>query len=274
MATQAYYDWIAAGKPWRKAIPVAEYQAAFVKAGWPVTSLGTIGDSAHLTADRPQDHTPFSVTGWPGGNPYPFVLALDASHGGVRESALDSIVAYWVTQARAGKTPWVKYIVYKGQRWDVRNDWAPVAASGHHDHVHKSFRTDWHDKTIGGYPVVGGGNPVGTTQTGRDVWAEPIASPSLNYTQPAGEWLKWVLSGARGVERLEASVVGLHSAVQTLLDRPGGVVDPVALGQTLAASGPFVDAIATAVAAKLGMIPTAGEIARQIGELDWHGSVK
>lgn len=164
MATQAYYNWVSAGKPWHKATPVAQYQAAFLAAGWPVTSLGTLGDTAHLTADRPQDHTPFSVTGWPGVNPYPYVLAFDAGHLPAQGFDMGPVVARWLQDARDGKTPWVKYIVWRGQLYDVRRDWEPSGASGHYDHAHVSFRTDWYTKTIGGYTVVTtGGTTVGMT---------------------------------------------------------------------------------------------------------------
>jgi hypothetical protein len=164
MATQAYYDWVRAGKPWHKSVPVAEYQRAFLAAGWPALSLGTLGDEAHLTADRPQDHTPFSVTGWPGASPYPYVLAFDAGHAPSQGFDMGPVVARWLADARDGKTPWVKYIVWRGQLYDVRRDWAPSGASGHYDHAHVSFRTDWYGKSIGGYPVVNaGGSTMGMT---------------------------------------------------------------------------------------------------------------
>lgn len=164
MATQAYYDWRNHGSPWKPATPVREYQNAFLRAGWPAVSLGTIGDTAHLTSDHPQDHTPFSVTGWPGASPYPYVLAFDAGHDPGAGRDMGPVVAQWLNDARAGKTPWVKYIVWRGQLYDVRNGWSPVPASDHYDHAHVSIRTDWYDKSIGGYAVVAGGeNTMGMT---------------------------------------------------------------------------------------------------------------
>lgn len=271
MATQAYYDWLAAGKPWHKAVPVAEYQAAFIKAGWPVSILGTIGDDAHLRADRPQDHTPFSVTGWPGPHPYPAVLAFDAGHRPERGFDMGPVVAQWLADARDGKTPWVKYIVWRGQSFDVRRDFEPAGASGHYDHAHVSFRTDWHDKSIGGYPVVGKVDFVGTTQTGRDVWNETINAGSEEYSQPAGEYLKWEITNARALQRIEPAVEALSAAVAALSAGGEVTVDPQALADALAANQGFVDVLATTIAARLGMIPTAGEIAKAVGNLTWHG---
>jgi hypothetical protein len=165
MATQAYYDWLNHGSPWKMATPVREYRNAFLLAGWPAESLGTIGDKAHLSADRPQDHTPFSVTGWPGASPYPYVLAFDAGHNPDAGRDMGPVVAHWLSDARAGKTPWVKYIVWRGQLFDVRNGWSPVSASDHYDHAHVSIRTDWYDKTIGAYAVI----PGGSTNMGMSV---------------------------------------------------------------------------------------------------------
>lgn len=274
MATQAYYDWVAAGRPWRLVRPVYDVRRAFIAAGWPAGAIGTIGDETHLQADRPQDHTPFSVTGWPVTHPYPYVTAIDVSHGGVRESALDDIVLYWIEQAEEGLTPWVKYITYKGFRVDVRNGWTPVTASGHYDHAHVSMRSDHVDTTIGDWKVIGERPIMGDTQVGRDVWGQTIGSPALNYHQPAGEWLKYVLSTARDVEGLKTALTALTAVVRELAERPPADVNPAELGAALAGNPAFVDAIATAVSSRLGMIPTAGEIARAIGELDWHGSVR
>lgn len=267
MATRAYYDWLAAGKPWHKAAPVAEYQRAFLAAGWPAASLGTLGDAAHLTSDRPQDHTPFSVTGWPDAHPYPYVLAFDAGHLPAQGFDMAPVVAQWLADARDGKTPWVKYIVWRGQSFDVRREFEPAGASGHYDHAHVSFRTDWHDKTIGAYAVVGKATAVSDTQTGRDVWRQTISSPSLEYTAEAGEWLKWVLSGARTGDRIETAVRALSAAVERLSGGGQVSVDPQALADALAANEAFVNVLASTIAARLGMIPTAGEIARAISEL-------
>lgn len=177
MTTQAYYDWVQKGSVWKAAEPVVEYHDAFIHAGWPAVSLGTIGDKAHLTADRPQDHTPFSVTGWPGGNPSPYVLAFDAGHDPAAGRDMAPIVARWLSDARAGRTPWVKYIVWRGQLFDVRNGWSPVAADDHFDHAHVSMRTDWYNKSIGGYPVV---------QTGGSNMGMPVEKFIQTACQQAG----------------------------------------------------------------------------------------
>lgn len=201
MATQAYYDWLHAGSPWALCTPASDYLSAFRRAGWPAESLGTIGDKAHLTADRPQDHTPFSVTGWPAGNPYPYVLAFDAGHDPANGRDMNPVVAHWLSDARAGKTPWVKYIVWRGQLYDVRNKWSPVSADNHYDHAHVSFRTDWYNKSIGGYPVV---------QTGGSNMGMPVEKFIQTACQLAG-FDPGPIDGDLGEHSLAAFVAALKS---------------------------------------------------------------
>lgn len=70
------------------------------------------------------------------------------------------------------------------------------------------------------------GTPIGgigmSTQTGRDVWGEPVNSPSMGVNEPAREWLKWGRESANAVKTLEASVNGLHAKLDALLSRPVG----------------------------------------------------
>jgi hypothetical protein len=271
VTTQAYYDWVADGSPFYRATPVREYVKAFMAAGWPTSSLGTIGNSAHLTASTPQDHCPFSATGWPNPNPYPYVLAFDASHEGVREAQLDAIVTRWVAQARAGHTPWVKYIIYKGHSWGVRSGWIEREASGHYDHVHVSMRTDYYLTSIGVW------NPTATTGDTMDEYHENAVLYDNNR-------LEGFIAGRDVVQGTDYTQLGagaeiwpnialkrLLAGVEDLVSRSPVTVDPLAVAQALAAQQPFVDALATAVAAKLGLVPQAREIAKAVGELAWHG---
>lgn len=274
MATQAYRNWVSAGRPFTLATPVRQYRDALRSAGWPANSLGTIGDEAHLQADTPQDHTPFSATGWPGRHPYPYILAFDASHQVSRETELDSLVEYWLSQARTGATPWVKYIIYKGHSWDVRSGWVQRSANGHYDHAHISFRTDYATTGIGSWTVIGKGSTMPSSSTGRDVWAETVSSPSLNYSAPAGEWLKHTVSGARDTALALGKLDAALGKLDTLLSRNQASIDPVALGQALAGNAGFVDAVASAVAQRVGEIPTPAQIAQAIGALKFRVEVE
>lgn len=144
MATEAYWTWHRAGRPWRKAKPIAEIEA-WAKANG-IRVLGTIGDEDHLQASRPQDHTPFSFTAWPKKLPGYVVTAIDLENArGLGQAIEDG--------ARAGKYPWLKYMNHSGQHLDSRDldgdgiRWEEYPSSDRH--VHLSIRTDWIDKSIG-----------------------------------------------------------------------------------------------------------------------------
>lgn len=72
MAT--YESWIQDGQPVRYARPIAQLRNTLRAHGYTVYDLGNEG---HLTHEPPEDHTPFSATGWPSPAPYPYVNAID-----------------------------------------------------------------------------------------------------------------------------------------------------------------------------------------------------
>lgn len=267
MATAAYARWVADGRPFRLATPVVMYRSALYAAGWPNGAIGTIGNEAHLQASTPKDHTPFSATGWPLAHPYPYVTAIDVAHGVSRETELDSTVAYWISEARAGRTPWVKYIIYKGHSWGVRDGWAQHDAEGHHDHVHVSMRTDYVSASIGGW------NPLGTNKGESAMWDETLPLPwqefpeLLGQTQEkAGLILAW--TGARA-RRLEVEMSQLQGKVDAVLARLDALAAPdaEAFAQSLASNAVFIASIAGAIATRIGPTPTPTEIAQAVGAL-------
>lgn len=72
--TMTYEDWVADGKPVSFARPIARVRDRLRAHGYTVYDLG---NQAHLTHDPPEDHTPFSATGWPVASRYPYVHAID-----------------------------------------------------------------------------------------------------------------------------------------------------------------------------------------------------
>ena len=234
MASSAYYSWIADGKPFELATPVRQYRDALRAAGWAAASVGTIGDGAHLRAEPPQDHTPFSATGWPNHSPYPFVHAIDVSTPGPAGMSTPALAAAWIE-------------------------------------VHISIRTDHTYTSIGAYPVVREGNPVTSTQTGRDVWAETIGSPSLGYNQSAAEWLKFTYANNIALNAIAATLTDIVSKLDDISTAPTNPIDPVALGHALAQSPGFIETLAAAVADKLGDPITAEEIRDAVAGIEWVG---
>lgn len=274
MATTAYNRWVADGRPFRLATPVAMYRNAFYAAGWPNGSIGTIGDEAHLQAATPQDHTPFSTTGWPVAHPYPYITAIDVLHGVSRETMLDSIVSYWLSQARMGKTPWVKYIIYKGHSWSVRDGWVQHSAEGHYDHVHVSMRTDYVSASIGDW------NPLGTNGGGNAMWEQVLPLPSAEFPEllgqtqeQAGLILAW--TGARA-RRQEVEMAAMREDMATVLSRLDALTipDAEALASALADNPVFISSVADAVADRVGHLPTAAEIAQAVGALRFRIEVE
>lgn len=267
MATQAFKDWAAAGRPFKLAQPVDEYRHELLLAGWPKSLLGTIGDEAHLQAEHPEDHCPFSVTGWPQPNEYPYVCALDVGAAFINGLDVDQLVTYWLAEARAGHTPWIKYINWQGYQYDVRRSWVRTAIGGHYDHAHISFRTDWTLNGIGEFAVIPKGPITVTTQTGRDVWNEPITSDAEHFAGPAREWLKYIHTASATADRIEALVKALSDSLQPRSDVPGSDVTAAAIADALAASGGFIDQVAAAIVVKLGPIATLDQVVELLKDL-------
>jgi hypothetical protein len=204
MSDSAYYNaWVADGRPWRLSTPVKEC-ADKIKAARPginpISIIGTIGDSAHLLATRPEDHTPYSQTGWPVRHPYPNIAAIDIMHRPDLGMDCNAIFPHWLAAARAGQLPWLKYVIWQAKRYDVRNSWNPVSSSGHHDHMHASVRSDHITSSIGSFhplpgmdddmdfsdTIPGSGNKVAEhftdLQAVRDRLIDPAAAAVRGHT--------------------------------------------------------------------------------------------
>jgi hypothetical protein len=147
MTVATYEQWLVDGSPWFPAPCIATFAATLRGHGY---TVNIIGDLAHLRANPPQDHTPYSHTPWPGPQPYPLVLALDIMPGG---GPLDwrrlgrLIVEDRTNAAMLAETEWIKYINWTdpdtGECWHT--SWEPGQAqtpSSDTGHIHISARTD------------------------------------------------------------------------------------------------------------------------------------
>lgn len=139
-------QWERAGAPHELAVPIAEIKAE-IERRLPRTSvgthLGTLGDTRHLSANPPQDHTPYSATGWPEPNIYPFVCACDWS--GVGYVAFGQ---HFIHMKTAGLATWVKYVNLLGKHYQ----WEPGETVGPSTDgptwTHLSVRSDWTHTSI------------------------------------------------------------------------------------------------------------------------------
>lgn len=132
MATPEYREWVAAGRPWDLARPVAQVKA-WAEAN-DVDVLGTIGNEAHLTSNFPQDHTPFSRTAWPVPLPGFWVCAIDLAD--VR--GLGSLI---LTMARDGELPWLKYMNHAGRNYAFADKFRQGSPNPD-QHIHLSVFSD------------------------------------------------------------------------------------------------------------------------------------
>jgi hypothetical protein len=151
MTTHTYEYWRDHGQPYIDADPIREQRAALVRIYGPDVlgeQLGTRGNQRHMTAEPPQDHTPFSATGWPVESPYGFGHALDWS-GPYHER----LANFWIAQRTAGRSPWIKYINIRLFHYS----WQPTYSrrSSSDVHAHQSIRSDWTHRSIAtGWPTL------------------------------------------------------------------------------------------------------------------------
>jgi hypothetical protein len=70
--------------------------------------------------------------------------------------------------------------------------------------------------------------------------------------------------------------LNLESGIDALVARPPLQMTPEAISEMAAHLGnnqAFIDGVAAAVAARVGTLPVASEIAREVARITWHGEV-
>lgn len=195
-ASNSYYEWVAAGKPLTPALPIREIvdklKAAFPK-GAARNLFSWYANDAHYQAIPPQDHTPFSATGWPVTSPRWWVNATDIMHRPDLGVDCNVLFPYWLAEAKAGRTPWVKYYIWQSKLYDVRNNWVPTANSDHFDHIHLSTRTDYLLNTTGSWSIVPGGDDpmlIRINETGA-IWTVDAARVWRRDISNVAELASW-----------------------------------------------------------------------------------
>ena len=214
MPSSSYYAWISAGKPVDPCTPVREYVER-LKATFPQDAIwfSWYANAAHYEATPPQDHTPFSATGWPLPSPHWVVFATDVMHHPTKGVDCNVLFPYWLSEAKAGRTPWVKYIIWQAKLYDVRRNWAPVANSGHYDHVHLSMRTDHQFTHLGAWSVVP--NAQGGSTMAQCLVTQPVSM--------GGDGTLWLADGMWRRRVKQADLVAIrqvHSSTNPPLFEP------------------------------------------------------
>lgn len=184
MASQGYRDWVGAGRPYTLIRPAAAVQRNIRQHGITVYDFP---DESHQKASTPQDHTPYSVTGFPGFNARWKARALDimprSDSKAHRKENAD--IARQLIRDRDAGVPgamWIKYLnwtdeqgVCRQERWTSRTNILARTTTSSDDagHVHVSGRSDVDDdERADGY------DPVARMQ-GKDDDMTPLESQRL-----------------------------------------------------------------------------------------------
>lgn len=166
MAAAAFYAWDRLGRPAEPARPIREFVER-MRLAYPGNVFSWYANEEHYQAEPPQDHTPFSATGWPLPSPRWVVFATDVMHKPNQGVDCGVLFTYWLAEAKAGRMPWLKYLIWQAKVYDVRNDWKPQANTGHYDHIHLSARTDYQFASLDSWSVTPEEDDLDTKQNAR-----------------------------------------------------------------------------------------------------------
>lgn len=275
----AYYEWLDAGEPYALALPVRQFVDLLRSIGFTVYHKG---DTSHMQANPPEDHTPFSATGWPISSKRWIGHALDIMPDGAPISL--QTLARRIIRDRDAMIPgtrWVKYLnwtddngICHHESWANATGERVTTSSTDKGHIHISARSDMDTSTEvadSGYNPTE--DPMSLTASqqyiqhvlnhrveGLITGKNPIVVPPFTATDG---------SKFPGLSSTNAFTV----AFQQLFDELDAAVLAAALATALETTPAVVDALATALASRIGMIPSANEIAKAVGNLNWHGNV-
>jgi hypothetical protein len=200
MAVAMYYTWLAQGKPLTPARPVREIvermKAAFPGAG----PFSWFANDAHYQANPPLDHTPFSADGYKiKPSPYPVVFATDIMNQPSKGVVCQAMFNYWIVEARAGRMPWLKYLIWQAKIYDVRHGWVAQTNSDHFDHIHISVRTDFQNTSLGTWSLLPGGEEE------PEVPLDPLEHAQVNNSEHYLQSVLGMTTEATGISNVSVS---------------------------------------------------------------------
>lgn len=143
-----YYVWTADGKPFTLMRPARALQGALQAHGLTVYAYP---NEAHQRANPPEDHTPYSASGWPVGSAYGIGHAIDVmprtdTPAGRAENA--ALARKLIADRNAGVPGvlWIKYLNWTDESGICRQErWMPnhtSTTSTDKGHIHVSGRSD------------------------------------------------------------------------------------------------------------------------------------
>lgn len=170
--------WVSAGSPFRLMTPARDLRDVLRRHGYTVYD---IGNQAHLEHEPPEDHTPYSETGYPGRATYGVGYAVDimppaagarSKVDGLPLPSLQQLGARLLADRKAGVAGirWLKYMNWEPERNNggpcYQDSWRPTYArrsSTDRGHIHLSALTGYDSSTIGA-----GYDPVTRIRGGHD----------------------------------------------------------------------------------------------------------
>jgi hypothetical protein len=168
--SQGCRDWVKAGRPYSDSKPIAQFKATVSGHGFVVY---TYPDKPHLIAKTPEDHTPFSATGFPTPAPRWIGNAADSMPRKAGMAELAKLARQIISDRNAGVagTEWIKYMNWtdeNGSCWHTswQTGRAVTTRSTDKGHIHVSGLSTWVAKVPAGWDPVarmngGGGTPAG-----------------------------------------------------------------------------------------------------------------
>lgn len=161
MTSAQHKLWIARGAPEHVAVPVSALASRLRGHGYTVYCRG---DDRHMDHIPPEDHTPYSETGWPVRTRYGWITAADVmpppAGSGLPSLQRLGEQIYADKQANHPGAKWVKYMNWGplNDKHAVQDRWQPDhrrGSSGDVGHIHLSARSDMID-----YAGAAGYDPV------------------------------------------------------------------------------------------------------------------
>lgn len=151
MTSTQHARWLADGRPFRLARPLARLRDRLRAAGYTVYD---IGNADHLDHQPPEDHTPYSATGWPVASPYGVGCAIDIMPPPARSGlpSLQVLGGRLVADRTSRAAGFIKYINWGPQddRHAVQDRWQPDHSrrvSSDIGHIHVSQYSDMVNST-------------------------------------------------------------------------------------------------------------------------------
>jgi hypothetical protein len=144
MTSAQHRRWIESGLTWQLARPLLALRDRLRSYGYTVYD---IGNTEHLDHSPPEDHTPYSETGWPIPTPYGWVTAIDIMPPPGGLPSLQALGAQVFADKEAGRAPWLKYMNWgpTSDQVAVQDSWEPDhyrRSSSDTGHIHISARSD------------------------------------------------------------------------------------------------------------------------------------